>query len=49
MGFRERKRAGYIEGAVSIIVNTLLFIAKYIAGTMSNSIAVIADSIHTLS
>jgi cation diffusion facilitator family transporter len=48
-GFEERKRAGYIEGAVSIIVNTLLFIAKYIVGAMFNSIAVIADSIHTLS
>lgn len=45
----ERKYAGYLEGLVSIIVNTLLFIVKFYYGVVFNSIAVIADSIHTLS
>ncbi|MEZ0393881.1 MAG: cation diffusion facilitator family transporter [Desulfurococcaceae archaeon] len=44
-----RKRAGYMEGAVSMIVNTLLFVVKYYYGMIFNSIAVIADSVHTLS
>ncbi len=44
-----RRRAGYKEGAVSIIVNTILFYLKYSLGVMSNSIAVIADAVHTLS
>jgi len=47
--FNKRRRAGYQEGFISIVVNTLLFIIKYYVGVISNSIAVIADSIHTLS
>ncbi|MCS7108541.1 MAG: cation diffusion facilitator family transporter [Sulfolobales archaeon] len=47
--YKNRKVAGYSEGIVSIIVNSLLFIVKYILGLMYNSIAVIADSVHTLS
>jgi len=45
----ERKRAGYLEAVVSIVVNTILFIVKYVFGVMFNSIAVIADAFHTLS
>lgn len=44
-----KKRAAYIEGFVSILVNTGLFFVKYIAGSAFNSIAVIADAFHTLS
>jgi len=44
-----RRTVGYIEGIVSIIVNTILFIIKYSAGITYNSIAVITESIHTLS
>jgi len=44
-----RRRAGLLEGSVSIVVNLLLFIAKYVVGVRYNSIAVVADSIHTLS
>jgi cation diffusion facilitator family transporter len=44
-----RKTAGYVEGIVSIIVNTVLFMIKYLVGVMYNSIAVITESIHTLS
>jgi cation diffusion facilitator family transporter len=45
----ERKKAGYLEGLVSIVVNTLLFIVKYYYGVLYSSIAVVADSVHTLS
>jgi len=44
-----RRTVGYIEGIVSITVNTILFIIKYSAGITYNSIAVITESIHTLS
>ncbi|WP_440060157.1 cation diffusion facilitator family transporter [Thermogladius sp. 4427co] len=45
----DRKKAGYIEGLVSVIVNTLIFIVKYYFGLVFDSIAVVADAIHTLS
>ena len=44
-----KKRLSYIEGWLSIIINLLLFAAKYYAGIVSGSIAVIADAWHTLS
>jgi len=44
-----RKTAGYVEGIVSIIVNTVLFMIKYLVGVTYNSIALITESIHTLS
>lgn len=44
-----RKRAAYLEGWVSVVVNTLLFVVKYYVGTLFNSIAVVADAFHTLS
>lgn len=43
------KKAGYLEGIVSIIINTLLFVLKLWAGTVSGSLALIADAWHTLS
>lgn len=45
----DRRAAGYAEGLTSIAVNTLLFLVKYAAGVAFNSVAVIADSVHTLS
>ncbi len=45
----ERKKASYLEGAVSIIVNIALFALKYWAGLVSGSIALMADAWHTLS
>lgn len=45
----DREKIGYLEGAISVIVNVVLFVAKYIYGVLFNSIALIADSIHTLS
>jgi len=44
-----RAKYGYLEGVVSIIGNTILFIIKLILGLLINSIALIADSVHTLS
>ncbi len=45
----ERKKASYLEGAVSIIVNICLFALKYWAGIVSGSIALMADAWHSLS
>jgi len=44
-----KKKYGYLEGAVSIIVNTTLFAAKLYAGVITGSIALVADAWHTLS
>ena len=44
-----RAKYGYLEGIVSIIGNTILFIIKLALGLFINSIALIADSVHTLS
>lgn len=41
--------AGYAEGLVSIITNTLLFALKMFAGIVTGSVALIADAWHTLS
>ena len=45
----DRKKAGYLEGTVSIIMNVVLFGLKYWAGIVSGSIALLADAWHTLS
>ena len=42
-------KAGYVEGAVSIIINTILFAAKMWASIVTDSIALAADAWHTLS
>lgn len=45
----DKAKAGYIEGVVSIIINTLLFFLKLWAGVVTGSIALTADAWHTLS
>jgi len=45
----DKTKAGYIEGTVSIIVNTALFIVKMWASIITGSIALAADAWHTLS
>lgn len=45
----EKNKAGYIEGVVSILVNTGLFGLKIWAGVVSGSLALVADAWHTLS
>jgi cation diffusion facilitator family transporter len=42
-------QAGYIEGTISIVFNTVLFILKMWASVVSGSIALAADAWHTLS
>jgi cation diffusion facilitator family transporter len=44
-----RAKYGYLEGAVSIVGNTILFVIKLFLGLFINSIALIADAFHTLS
>jgi len=43
------QRLGYLEGILSIIINTLLFGLKLWAGRSASSVAVVADAWHTLS
>lgn len=45
---KERARAGYQEGAVSVVVNMGLFGLKMWAGVASGSLAIVADAWHTL-
>lgn len=45
----DKNKAGYLEGSVSIVVNTGLFGLKLWAGIVSGSIALTADAWHTLS
>ena len=44
-----KAKAGYIEGIVSVIINSVLFALKFWAGIVSGSIALTADAWHTLS
>lgn len=44
-----RTAYGRLEGYTSIIINFLLFMVKLVTGLLTNSFALIADSIHTLS
>lgn len=44
-----KTKAGYLEGIISVIVNTVLFVVKFWAGVVTGSIALTADAWHTLS
>lgn len=44
-----KKKLSRQEGWLSIIINLLLFVAKYWAGIVSGSLALVADAWHTLS
>ena len=44
-----RAKYGYLEATISILGNTFLFIIKLILGIYINSIALIADAVHSLS
>ncbi len=44
----KKKRAGYLEGVVAIVVNVCLFFLKLWAGIVSGSVAIMADAWHTL-
>ena len=45
----DKIKAQITEGIVSVVVNALLFIVKFIIGFLSNSIALMADAWHTMS
>lgn len=45
----DKTRAGYLEGIISVIVNSILFVLKFWAGLVTGSIALTADAWHTLS
>ena len=47
----DKKRTAYgkLCGTVGIVLNILLFIGKFIAGLISNSIAITADAFNNLS
>jgi len=45
----DKKKGGYIEGTVSVIINTALFALKLWASVITGSIALAADAWHTLS
>ncbi len=49
MNHQDKRKLGFIEGWLSIIVNVLLFGAKYAAGVSSFSSAIKTDAWHTLS
>lgn len=44
-----KTKLSYLEGWISIVINTVLFVLKYWAGMTSGSVAVMADAWHTLS
>lgn len=44
-----REKYGLLEGWVSIVGNTLLFVFKLVIGLTVNSISLIADAVHSLS
>ncbi len=46
---QERACFGRLEGWVSIVVNTVLFITKLLVGIIINSISLIADAFHSFS
>ncbi len=49
LSFSQKKRLAYLEGYLSILVNTVLFLLKFIVGRKIGSVAVVADAWHTLS
>ena len=45
----DKAKAGYLEGIISVVANSVLFILKFWAGFVTGSIALTADAWHTLS
>jgi len=45
----DKKKAGYVEGTISVVVNIALFALKLWASIITGSIALAADAWHTLS
>ncbi|MCL1815984.1 MAG: cation diffusion facilitator family transporter [Clostridiales bacterium] len=49
MNREKAHKAQVFEGAMAIAVNTVLFVAKFCAGLLTGSVALMADAWHTLS
>jgi len=49
VSFAQKKRLAYYEGYISIIINLVLFLLKFLVGRKVNSVAMVADAWHTLS
>ncbi|MBM3419686.1 MAG: cation transporter [Bacteroidetes bacterium] len=49
LSYSDRLRYQRIEGWVSVAANLILFVVKYWAGTVTGSLAIVADAWHTLS
>ncbi|MCX8161167.1 MAG: cation diffusion facilitator family transporter [Candidatus Saccharicenans sp.] len=47
--FAQKKRLAYYEGYISIFINLVLFLLKFLVGRKVNSVAMVADAWHTLS
>lgn len=47
--FVQKKRLAYYEGYISIFINLVLFLLKFLVGRKVNSVAMVADAWHTLS
>lgn len=47
--FTQKKRLAYYEGYISIFINLVLFLFKFLVGRKVNSVAMVADAWHTLS
>jgi cation diffusion facilitator family transporter len=45
----DKTKAGYLEGIISVVANSILFVLKFWAGIITGSIALTADAWHTLS
>ena len=45
----EKRRLGFLEGTLSAILNTILFVLKLWVGVAAGSVAMVADAWHTLS
>jgi len=44
-----RSKIGKFQGWISVLINSILFVIKFLIGLMINSISLMADAIHTLS
>ena len=43
-----RKKAGFLSSTVGIVCNIILFVSKFIIGTIANSVAIISDALNNL-
>lgn len=48
-GPKYRAKVGKFQGWISVFINAILFIVKFVLGLISSSISLMADAIHTLS